>query len=72
METYRIRGTGKVFLAHCKDDPIGPLACPRRMLGTLTSVGIQTKVQTYEHGGHGLNEPTGVDVFVLFLPYCFH
>ncbi|KAM7191696.1 putative carboxylesterase, partial [Rhypophila sp. PSN 637] len=60
-----------IFLAHCADDKNAPKENGERMKNALTGIvdrcGGRVEWHLYEHGGHELNEPQGVDDLVKFI-----
>ncbi|KAH6675149.1 Alpha/Beta hydrolase protein [Halenospora varia] len=56
-----------VFLAHCKDDEVVPIANGDRLCTGLRQAGFNTSWRGYEDGGHWINEPEGVDDVAAFL-----
>lgn len=57
------------FLAHSRDDSVIPVRHGRTLRDTLRRFPGELEVEwhEYEHGGHWLNEPQGVDDIVAFL-----
>lgn len=56
-----------VFLAHAVDDLVVPVDEGRKLSVTLLDLGFIVKGKEYGNGGHGINEPQGVDDMVAFL-----
>jgi predicted esterase len=59
-----------VFLSHCRDDDVVPIANGMKLSTTLEKLGMVVSWKQYEDGGHWVNEPQGVDDIVLFIHSC--
>ncbi|OAA34871.1 phospholipase/carboxylesterase [Metarhizium rileyi] len=58
-----------VFLGHALDDTVVPVENARRLQKVLSELGLSVSWREYDHGGHWVNEPQGVDDIVCFLSY---
>lgn len=56
-----------ILLQHCRDDEVVPVGNGRALREELKDLGMAVDYKEYEHGGHWLNEPQGVDDIVEFL-----
>ncbi|KAA8625843.1 esterase [Pyrenophora tritici-repentis] len=60
-----------VLLQHCKDDQVVPVENGEDLRMRLEEMRIQVKFDCFDHGGHWLNEPEGMDGIVRFLQDVF-
>jgi lysophospholipase-2 len=56
-----------VLLQHCKDDGVVLFANGEEMAERLGTMGLMVEWQSFEEGGHWLNEPKGMDGIVRFV-----
>ncbi|KAF1851097.1 alpha/beta-hydrolase [Cucurbitaria berberidis CBS 394.84] len=56
-----------VLLQHCRDDGVVPVQNGEDLVERLRSMGMQVKWESFENGGHWLNEPRGMDGIVRFI-----
>jgi len=56
-----------VFLGHCDDDSVVPVANGERLCESLWSLKMDCTWRSYQDGGHWMNEPAGVDDIVSFI-----
>lgn len=56
-----------VLLQHCRDDDVMPLTNGEDLAMRLEDMGMQVQWQSFDTGGHWLNEPEGMDAVVQFI-----
>lgn len=62
--------TTPIFLSHSKDDEVVPIQNGDKLHQGLKHLGMVIRRETYEDGGHWINEPQGVDDMVEFINKC--
>ncbi|KAH7087723.1 Phospholipase/carboxylesterase/thioesterase [Paraphoma chrysanthemicola] len=74
-ETTRTKHLAKqipVLLQHCEDDDVVPIANGQDLRERLGMMGFEVQWQSFEEGGHWLNEPNGMDGIVRFIWQIIH
>ncbi|KAH7390542.1 phospholipase/carboxylesterase family protein-like protein [Pyrenochaeta sp. MPI-SDFR-AT-0127] len=56
-----------VLLQHCRDDDVVPLQNGEDLAERLRKMGMQVEWKCFDHGGHWLVEPKGMDGIVRFI-----